>query len=72
MTVTVKLPSDNALLGLPSDETLRWFWRECGGDFDGKIIGAGHMPESKLLPLLRGLLNRDFDTLKVLRKAPNR
>lgn len=41
----------------PSDEQLRRVWREAGGRFHGPNIETGTMPESKLLPFLRSMLD---------------
>jgi hypothetical protein len=40
------------------DDDLRKLWRAAGGEFHGPHVETGCMPESKLLPFLRSLLNR--------------
>ncbi len=41
-----------------SDSELRAIWRNAGGNFHGPNIETGTMPESKLLPFLRELNDR--------------
>lgn len=41
--------------GAPDDKRLRALWRAHGGSFHGPNIETGTMPESILLPFLRGL-----------------
>lgn len=45
-----------AATGGKSDEDLREIWRAAGGRFHGPIVETGTMPEAKLLPFLRSLL----------------
>lgn len=53
----------------PSDEVLRWLWREMGGSFHGPNVEHGIMPEAKLLPLLRQLLSPpNTNALRILRR----
>ncbi len=42
---------------VPSDDHLRQYWRNNGGEFHGPNVETGSMPETKLLPLLRRLLD---------------
>lgn len=42
---------------IPNDDFLRRYWRINGGDFHGPNVETGTMPEAKLLPLLRTLLD---------------
>lgn len=39
-----------------SDDQIRAAWRSAGGEFHGPSIETGTMPESKLIPFLRGLM----------------
>lgn len=39
-----------------NDHTLRAFWKNNGGEFYGPNVETGSMPEAKLLPLLRTLI----------------
>lgn len=41
-----------------ADQDLRRRWREAGGEFYGPHVETGSMPEAKLLPFLRSLLNQ--------------
>jgi hypothetical protein len=41
-----------------TDQNLRRRWREAGGEFYGPHVETGSMPEAKLLPFLRSLLNQ--------------
>jgi hypothetical protein len=41
-----------------TDQDLRRRWREAGGEFYGPHVETGSMPEAKLLPFLRSLLNQ--------------
>lgn len=40
-----------------TDEELRALWRKHGGDFHGPNVETGTMPESKLLPFLRSIVD---------------
>lgn len=57
-TQTARSIGPLSLRPLPFDADLRALWRQHGGSFHGPIVETGTMPERKLLPFLRRLIQR--------------
>lgn len=52
-----------------TDDQLRAIWRDAGGGFHGPRVETGTMPEAKLLPFLRSLIEQRDSAVEELTRT---